>query len=55
MAWHNAVFARMEKPPRLETLLIEHGEKKNLSKREHWQVSYEKMNVWAMKQSKRIH
>lgn len=54
MAWHNAVFARSKKMPKLETLLIEHDEKKVARQPEPWQVSYAKMNVWAM-QSKRKH
>lgn len=56
MAWHTATIGRMKKIPKLQTLLIEHDGKTKSKQPEAWQVSYAKMNVWAMQmQSKRKH
>lgn len=55
LAWHVAVLSKIKKMPKLQDLLLEHESENKISKQpEAWEVSYAKMNVWAMT-SKRKH
>lgn len=55
LAWHVAVLSKVKKMPKLQDLMLDNNETKKTSRLpEPWEVSYAKMNVWAM-QNKRKH